>query len=282
MKIKLIQDSYGKSAVRVAKITRFADYHEFKEVHVNIQLEGNFETVYTEGVNSIVLPTDTMKNTIFALAKEHPLNTLEDFGLFVADYFLKNNPQVLKIRLDLTQINWQRLAIKGERHPHSYIGGSNEKATAHVQATRESVHLQAGIKDLRVLKTTNSGFENYVVDKFTTLLPTADRILATEFESVWHYATTHGHDFQTIRDKIRENLLESFANHHSLSVQHTLYAMGEKVLTYVETVSEISFKMPNLHYLLLNMKPFDMENKNEVFIASGDAFGYITGTLRRE
>ncbi len=288
MKIKLIQDSYGKSAVRVAKVTRFADFHEFKEIHVNIQLEGAFETVYTEGSNAIVLPTDTMKNTIFALAKEHPLNTVEDFALFLADYFLKNNSQVIKILLDLTQINWQRMAIKGEGHPHSYIGGGNEKATAHVQATRENVNLQSGIKDLRVLKTTNSGFENYVVDKFTTLPPTADRILATEFETVWHYPPApKGEvpqclDFQAIRDNIREHLLESFANHHSLSVQHTLYAMGEKVLNNVETVSEISFKMPNLHYLLVNMKPFDMDNKNEVFVASGDAYGYITGTLKRE
>jgi len=282
MKIQLTQDSYGKSAVRVAKITRHSDYHEFKEVHVDIQLEGDFETVYTEGDNSKVLPTDTMKNTIFGLAKDHPLHTIEEFGLFLADYFLKHNPQIAKVTLDLTQIRWDRMALNGVPHPHSYVGGGNEKAIANVQSTRRETQLRSGIRELRVLKTTHSGFENYIVDPFTTLPPTADRILATELEAVWHYSALIGLDFQNIREKIREDLLASFAAHHSRSVQHTLHAMGEAVLKNTEAVSEISMKMPNLHYLPVNMTPWGLTNKNEIFVASGDAYGYITGTLKRE
>lgn len=282
MKIELTQDSYGKSAVRVAKVTRYADYHEFKEVHVDIQLEGSFGSVYREGDNTQVLPTDTMKNTIFALAKDHPLHTIEAFGLFLADYFLQNNPQVSKVRLGLTQIRWERMQLNGEAHPHSYVGGGHEKATTQVQATRDGVHLQAGIRDLRILKTTRSGFENYRVDKFTTLPPTADRILATELEAVWHYPAPAGLDFQKIRTAVREQLLTAFVDHHSLSAQHTLYAMGEAVLKNVTAVAEICMKMPNLHYLLVNTQPFGIENNNEIFLASGDAYGYITGTLKRE
>jgi len=282
MKIQLTQNSYGKSAVRVAKITRHSDYHEFKEVHIAIQLEGDFETVYTEGDNSKVLPTDTMKNTIFGLAKDHPLHTIEDFGLFLADYFLKNNPQVAKVTLDLTQIRWDRMTLNGTPHPYSYVGGGNEKATANVQGTRHETQLQSGIRDLRILKTTHSGFENYIVDQFTTLPPAADRILATELEAVWYYNATNGHDFQKIREKIREDLLAAFAAHHSRSVQHTLHAMGEAVLKNTLAVSEISMKMPNLHYLPVNMTPWGLTNNNEIFVASGDAYGYITGTLKRE
>ena len=282
MKIQLTQDSYGKSAVRVAKITRHGDYHEFKEVHVAIQLEGDFETVYTEGDNSKVLPTDTMKNTIFGLAKDHSLQTIEDFGLFLADYFLKNNPQVAKVTLDLTQIRWDRMTLNGEPHLYSYVGGGNEKATANVQSTRRETQLHSGIRELRILKTTHSGFENYIVDQFTTLPPAADRILATELEAVWGYSALTGLDFQNIREKIREDLLASFAAHHSRSVQHTLHAMGEAVLKNTAAVSEISMKMPNLHYLPVNMTPWGLTNKNEIFVASGDAYGYITGTLKRE
>ncbi|MFM9947159.1 MAG: factor-independent urate hydroxylase [Saprospiraceae bacterium] len=282
MKIQLTQDSYGKSAVRVAKITRHGDYHEFKEVHVAIQLEGDFETVYSEGDNSKVLPTDTMKNTIFGLAKDHPLHTIEDFGLFLADYFLKNNPQVAKVTLDLTQIRWDRMTLNGVPHPYSYVGGGNEKATANVQSTRRETQLRSGISELRILKTTHSGFENYIVDQFTTLPPAADRILATELEAIWNYNAPNGHDFQKTREKIREDLLTAFAAHHSRSVQHTLYAMGEAVLKHTPAVSEISMKMPNLHYLPVNMAPWGLTNKNEIFVASGDAYGYITGTLKRE
>lgn len=284
MKIELIQDSYGKSAVRLAKVMRHADYHEFKEVHVDIQMEGSFGPVYREGDNTQVLPTDTMKNTIFALAKDHPLQTIEAFGLFLADYFLQNHPQVSRVRLGLTQVRWDRMMLNGQVHAHSYIGGGNEKATAQIQATREGAQVQAGIRDLRILKTTRSGFENYLVDQFTTLPPTADRVLATELEAVWNYpsSTLPGFDFQKTRAEVREHLLAAFADHNSLSIQHTLYAMGEAVLKNVAAVTEICMKMPNLHYLPVNMKPFGMEHNNEIFLASGDAYGYITGTLKRE
>lgn len=282
MNIQLIQDSYGKSAVRFGKITRHADYHDFKEIHVNIQLEGDFKTVYTEGDNHDVLPTDTMKNTIFILAKEHPVDTLENFGTFLTQYFLDNNPQVAKVTVDLTQIRWERMTVRGQANPHTYIGGSNEKWAAHVAQDRQTTFIESSIREMRVLKTTNSAFEGYIVDKFTTLPPAADRILATEMEAIWRYTHIYGVDFQKTREAVRENLLNTFADHHSLSVQHSLYLMGEAVLKNVAEVTEMSFKMPNLHYIPVNLKPFGMENHNDIFVASGDAFGFITGTLKRE
>lgn len=281
MKIELVQDSYGKSAVRVGKITRHADKHEFKEIHINIQLEGDFGVVYTEGVNKNVLPTDTMKNTIFALAKEHPITTIEEFGLFLSDYFLTQNLQVTAVLVELSQVKWERLANEFMSEPFTYIGAGNEQQTTKIRRTHEGVMIESGIRGVRILKTTQSGFSDYFTDKFTTLMPSTDRIMATELEATWHYQTTDMMDFQAVRDKTRSHLLKSFADHNSLSVQHTLYAMGETVLKNVEEVAEISLKMPNLHYLLVNMKPFDLDNNNEVFLASGDAFGYITGTLRR-
>lgn len=280
--MRLTDNSYGKSAVRLAKITRHADYHEFREVHVDIQLEGDFDSVYCQGDNSRVLPTDTMKNTVFALAKEHPLQTIESFGLYLADYFLRHNPQLSKATLELRQLRWDRLNLQGEAHAHTFIDGGRECAFARVEADPAGVHLQSGIKQLRILKTTQSGFENYLVDRYTTLPPTPDRILATELEAVWGYTHIEGLDMLALRDQVRETLLAAFAGHRSASVQHTLYAMGAAALQNVGVLSEISLKMPNLHYNLVNMKPFDLENANEVFLASGDAYGYITGTICRE
>lgn len=282
MKINLIQDSYGKSAVRVAKITRGEYGHDFKEIHVNIQLEGDFETVYTEGSNKNVLPTDTMKNTIFALVKEHPLTTIEDFGLYLTNYFLTHNAQISAVTIDLAQVCWERMTNGETVEPYTYIGGGNEQQTASVRRTREGVQVTSGIRGIRILKTTKSGFEGYIVDKFTTLPPTADRILATEMETNWQYETVENIDFQQVRTEARKLLLETFANHHSYSVQESLYLMGEAVLKNVAEIVEINFKLPNLHYLPVNLKPFGMDNNNDVFVASGDAYGYITGTLRRD
>ena len=282
MKINLIQDSYGKSAVRVAKITRGEYGHDFKEIHVNIQLEGDFETVYTEGSNKNVLPTDTMKNTIFALAKNHPLTSIEDFGLYLTDYFLTHNAQIEAVTMELAQVRWERLTNGETVEPYTYIGGGNEQQTASIRQTRTDIKVTSGIRGVRILKTTKSGFEGYIVDKFTTLPPTADRILATEMETNWQYETVENIDFQQVRTVARKLLLETFANHHSYSVQESLYLMGEAVLKNVAEIVEINFKLPNLHYLPVNLKPFDIDNNNDVFVASGDAYGYITGTLRRE
>jgi urate oxidase len=282
MIINLIQDSYGKSNIRVAKITRHADGHDFKEIHVNIQLEGDFETVYTEGSNKNVLPTDTMKNTVFALAKDHDLATIEDFGLHLSDHFLSNNPQVSAVIIDLAQVRWERMKNGESLEPYTYISGGNEQQTTTIRRNRDGVSVRSGLQGVRILKTTKSGFEGYIVDKFTTLPPTADRILATEMAAVWTYEKPQNLDFQKLRTLIRAELLQIFANHHSYSVQESLYLMGESVLKNVAEVIEINFKLPNLHYLPINLKPFGMDNHNDVFVASGDAFGYITGTLRRE
>jgi urate oxidase len=282
MKINLIQDSYGKSAIRLAKVTRHKDGHDFKEIHVNIQLEGDFETVYTEGSNKNVLPTDTMKNTVFALAKDHDLATIEDFGLHLTDHFLSNNPQVSAVTIDLAQVRWERMTNGETIEPYTYINGGNEQQTTTVRRTRDGIKVSSGLRGVRILKTTKSGFEGYIVEQFTTLPPTADRILATEMEAVWQYENPQSLDYQKLRTLIRGELLMTFANHHSYSVQESLYLMGESVLKNVEEVIEINFKLPNLHYLPINLKPFGMENHNDVFVASGDAFGYITGTLRRE
>ncbi len=283
MNIKLIQDSYGKSNVRLAKVTRHADGHDFKEIHVNIQLEGDFDSVYTEGSNAKVLPTDTMKNTIFALAKDHPLTTIEDFGLHLTDYFLSNNAQVSAVTIDLTQIRWERMVNGTFAEPYTYISGSNELQITKIRRSRaEGVSVESGIRGMRILKTTKSSFEGYIVDKFTTLPPAADRILATEMEAVWLYSRFENIDFREVRNKIRQEMCSTFAEHHSDSLQQSLYLMGEVVLKNVGIVDKICFKMPNLHYLPINLKPFDMENNNDIFVASGDAFGYITGTLSRE
>jgi urate oxidase len=73
-------NSYGKSLVRLTKVTRKKDRHELKEIAVDICLEGAFEEAYTRGDNSMVVPTDTMKNTVYALASKHELADIEGFA----------------------------------------------------------------------------------------------------------------------------------------------------------------------------------------------------------
>jgi urate oxidase len=246
-----------------------------------VVLEGDFETAHTVGDNTKILPTDTQKNTIYALAKEHFTSSIEAFGLYLANYFVSNNTQVAQARIELTEDTWRRMAFNGAQHPHAYISGGNEKHTAIIVQNQQGIEVTAGISDLLILKTTDSGFENYIKDQYTTLKETSDRIFATQCEVQWIYDSSNVL-FTELYTGIRTTLLQTFADHKSLSVQHTLYAMGEAVLEKFGAVKEISLKMPNKHHILFNLQQFDMDNRNEIFIATDEPFGYITGTVVRE
>jgi urate oxidase len=281
MKIKLKENAYGKNAVNLSKIIRNADHHEFRQISVNVSLQGDFETAHTIGDNSKILPTDTQKNTVYALAKEHFTSSIEAFGIYLAEHFFSNNSQVSTVTIEITEHQYHRLAFDGKQHPTGYISSGNEKHTAVIEQWKNNVKVTSGIKDLLILKTTDSAFKDYIKDQFTTLKETSDRILATNCTISWSY-NSRKLNFSSVYDGIRESLLKSFAHHKSLSVQHTLYAMGEEVLKKFPEVEEISFAMPNKHHIAFNLEQFGMENKNEIFIATDEPFGYITGTVGRE
>lgn len=286
MPVIITKNNYGKSRVRILKIKRDTPVHEIKEFSVDIQLEGDFETVHTEGDNRKVLPTDTMKNTVYALAKDHPVNSIEEFGLFLAKYFFDNNPQVSNVSIDIEERRWKRISIEDTKsktsslHNHSFISGGDEKKTASIVLSGNKSNVSSGLKDLLVLKTTESGFEKYIKNKFTTLIETKDRVFSTSVTAVWSYANQEV-NYIKISDDVRKVILETFATHHSLSVQQTLYETGKNVIEKIKDVNEISLSMPNKHYLLFNLNQFGMENNNEIFVPTDEPFGLIEATIKR-
>jgi len=281
MKIVLGKNAYGKNAVNLSKIIRHADHHEFRQISVNVSLQGDFETTHTEGDNSKVLPTDTQKNTVYALAKEHFVSSIEAFGLYLANHFVSNNPSVHQATIEITEHLWGRMSFEDAEHPHAYTSAGPEKHTAVITQKGKDVQVVSGIADLLILKTTDSGFENYIKDKFTTLKETSDRIFCTQCEVSWLYSRLPA-DFNEWYQNIRTTLLRTFAWHKSLSVQQTLFAMGEAVLKQYDSVQEISLAMPNKHHIPFNLEQFGMTNSNEIFIATDEPYGYITGTITRE
>ena len=281
----LAGNNYGKSRVRVVQVTRAAERHELKELTVNIQLRGDFEEAHTQGDNSKILPTDTMKNTVYALARLYKVEDLEEFGMRLAEHFMEHNPQVSETRIELLEHPWTRMTVRGRPHNHSFLSGGNERRTAVVTATRQATTLQtttveAGIQDLLVLKTTGSAFEGFLKDPLTTLKETSDRIFSTLVTARWTYRGAEV-PYGLCYTGIRQLLLDTFADHQSKSVQQTLYAMGEQVLTLHEQVSEISLSLPNKHCLLVNLEPFGMDNPNAVFVPTDEPHGLIEATLKR-
>ncbi len=280
MSAVLTQNAYGKSQIRLTKVTRHPDYHEIKELSVNIQLEGDFEASYTMGDNSRIIATDSMKNTVYLLAKDHPLTSIESFGQALADHLLEKYTHVSTAQIELSEQPWQRIVVNGREHPHAFAGAGNEKRTCSVTRTRTGLNIKSGLDDLLLLKTTDSAFAGFIRDRYTTLPETGDRILATILTANWTYGESSV-DWNGCHQRIRQTVLEIFAQHKSLSVQETLYAMGEAALSACKQIEHISLIMQNKHRLLVNLQPFGLENKNEILVATEEPYGLITGTMSR-
>jgi urate oxidase len=274
MSATLTHNAYGKSQVRLTRVTRHADRHDLTELSVAIQLEGDFARSYLDGDNSQVVATDTMKNTVYVLAKTHGVADLEGFGVALARHFLQEYPQVTRAAIELDEQLWQRI------HPHAFVGGGSEKRTCVVTGTHEGCRVESGLGGLLVLKTTDSGFAGFVRDRYTTLPETNDRLFATLIAAAWTYTSALA-EWDACHRMIRGALLDAFATHQSMSVQQTLYAMGEAALEACPQIEQIRLEMPNKHRILVNLQPFGLDNNNEVFVVTDEPFGLISGTVRR-
>ena len=274
MPVTLAENAYGKQAVRLVTVRRLPDRHELKDVTVAVRFEGDFAAAYTDGDNGGVLPTDTMKNTVYALAAGHPFDDIENFGLFLTDHFIANNPRAARVQVDLTEHPWEPFETSGTTFRQS----GSERRTAQVTRDREEIKVLSGLDNLVVMKTARSAFEGFPRDRYTTLPETADRLLATAVRATWRYSRP---DIPFgLWHQVRRVLLETFAEHDSRSVQHTLYAMGEAVVRALD-VEEIHLAMPNRHHIPVDLRPLGMENRNEIFVATPEPYGLIEGTVRR-
>jgi urate oxidase len=280
MPVILTHHAYGKAQVRLTRVTRHAGRHDLKELCVAVQLEGDFGDSYTRGENRTIVATDAMKNVVYALAARQAPADLESFGQALAGHFLEHHAHVTAATVSLTEQPWQRLVLDGQDHPHAFLGGGREHRTCTVTNTRQALRIESGLDGLSLLKTTDSAFTGFLRDAYTTLPETDDRILATRVTANWLYAQVPA-DWDRCHHQIRDTLIGVFARHRSLSVQQTLHAMGAAALEACGEIEQITLWLPNKHHLLVNLKPFGLENPNAVFVPTDEPHGVITGTLRR-
>jgi len=279
--ITLAENRYGKSRVRMVRVKRDHGQHHLHEWTVQVLLQGDFETCFRDGDNSKILPTDTMKNTVYSLARKSNAASIEEFASELIDFILGRNSQVTEAEISVSDTPWDHLVASAEAHPTTFVQASNERQTTRVCGKQNGSHsVESGLENLLIMKTAKSGFEGYIRDSLTTLPPTSDRLLGTALKGTWIYSSEH-RDFQRSRKAIRETLLSTFAEHDSKSVQHTLYAMGESVLKNVQEIDSIELTMPNIHCLPVDLSRFGQDNPNEIFVPIDEPHGYIEARLRR-
>ncbi len=283
MSIVLTEHSYGKTRIRLTKVTRRDDRHEIRELTIEIRLEGDFDASYTDGDNRSIIATDTMKNVVYAMAREHTLDSIEGFGAALAGYFVEHHGHVERATARLVEHPLERIRVGGVEHPHAFAGRGLETRTSTVRRGRDGLHIESGIADLFLLKTTNSAFAGFIRDRYTTLPDSADRILATMLTADWltSIEEAEGFDWNAAHAEVRRVLIETFAGHRSLSLQQTLHEMGAAVLAACPRVGRITLNMPNKHRILADLRPFGLDNVDEVFVATDEPHGTITGTLER-
>lgn len=278
--MRLAAHRYGKSRVRVMKVRRDGETHTVKELTVAVSLEGDFDASFTDADNRRVVPTDTMKNVVNALAHEQLGDENEPFAEVLATHFLTRYPQVSRVGVELDERVWSRLAVSGIPHPHAFLHEGRATPFVRLSAGAADRRLQSGIRDLLVLKSTASGFEQFPRCEHTTLPDTTDRILATALTATWQWRTAPT-SHRRANDAILAAVLTPFATRYSPSVQATLFEMGGAALEACPEIDAITLSMPNLHCLRIDLAPFGRDNRNELFVPTDEPHGQIEATVTR-
>jgi urate oxidase len=272
---------YGKAEVRLLRVNRGGpdpkQVGDLVDLTISVALAGDLAATHLSGDNANVLPTDTQKNTIYAFARDG-IPSPEAFGLRLARHFVDSQPSIHRARVSLVEHAWARLA------PHSFVRSGAEKRTAAVTYDGSTAWVVAGLTDLVLLNATDSEFHGFLVDRYTTLAPATDRILATVVNAAWRYAidsTTTG-QWHWLHTQARGALIRAFVGTYSYSLQQTLHAMGQAVLETVPEVVEVRLALPNKHHFLVDLAPFGLDNPGEVYYPADRPYGLIEGTVLRE
>jgi urate oxidase len=277
--IELGANRYGKAAIRLVRVVRGPGPHRIRDLTVAIALEGDFAAAHTDGDNALVVATDTMKNTVYAFAKDHLAGSLEAYGRALADHFL-DFAQVDRATVSIREHAWSPVATADGPARDAFVRGGSGTRLATIAADLGGTTIEAGVEDLVVMKTARSGFSGFPRDRYTTLPDVDDRIMATKVTAVWRYGSPDLASDE-LHAAVQGTLLEVFADHDSPSVQTSVWLMARAIIERHEEVAEVRMALPNLHHWLVDLTPFGLTNDNEVFVATTEPHGLIEATVRR-
>jgi urate oxidase len=280
MHMALMASRYGKSRVRVMRLTRDGDHHTPRELTLTVLMQGRFDAAWTEGDNRACVATDSVKNIVNVTAARNVSLDKEAFVGAVARVILDTYPQVETVTIEATETRWLRHAIAGAPHGHTFTLDGNGVGYVRLVAGRDGAELRSGLRGFTFMKTTQSGWSDFVDDQYRTLPDTTDRIAATSMDATWTWSGTPA-DYGEANARILETLIAVFGSTYSYGVQDSMYRMGEAVLAAMPEVAEIAFAMPNKHYIPIDLQPFGLDNPGTVFLPTDEPHGQIEATIGR-
>jgi len=277
---------YGKAETRLVRIYRDTARHQIRDLNVSTSLRGDFAAAHLDGDQANVLPTDSQKNTAYAFALETGVTEIETYALTLARHFTDDIEPVCAARVEVDEYGWERVRLTGGEHPHAFVRAGQEVRTTTVtvegRGSEQRAWVLSGLRDLVLLKSTGSEFAGFLHDRYTTLAETNDRVLATSLTARWRHVHPERDDWTAVNARIRQVLIETFATVHSRALQQSLFEMGKAVLAAHEDIAEIRLSAPNRHHFLVDLSPFGLDNRGEVFHADDRPYGLIQCAVQRD
>jgi urate oxidase len=276
----LIANNYGKGRVRIMRVHRNGDTNNVRELSLLVMLAGAFDRAYTHAENRAVIATDTIKNIVNIVARENIEANAEEFSEALALRFLERYAQVASVSVTAQETKWVRLPFAGTAHRHSFVLDANGTPTVYLQRSRDKSTMRSGIENFTFMKSTASGWTDFVMDEYTTLPETTDRIAATSMNATWAWGAMPTNTSAT-NAMILQTMLEVFATTYSYSVQDSLFRMGQAALQAVPEIASITLACPNKHYIPIDLSKFGMSSDNLVFTPTDEPHGQIECTVGR-
>ena len=229
-----VAHSYGKDAVSVYRI----EGGRLFACTVRMILRGEaFASSYTEGDNSLVVATDSMKNFIQRAAVDYRADGLEGFLVIVGERFLERYGHVRAVELRAEEAVFAPRARSVLQRLYA------DRAVAEVTLRDDgSRRERSGLEGLHLIKLSGSSFAGFVRDEYTTLPETHDRPLFVHLDASWHNAD---YERRAARDEVRTALIETFSDFESASIQELVHEMGVRVLNRCPEIDSISFSAEN-------------------------------------
>jgi urate oxidase len=239
--------SYGKLDVSVQRVSE----HGLLAARVSMEVLGQrFLAAYTEGDNSQVVATDTMKNVILRRAREYDGVILEGLLDQLGHSFLETYPEMEGLALRAEDLGFEAVTERLFR----MVDGDHAVAELHLErgddGTVQRRAARSGIEGFRLLKTTGSAFTKFARDGDTTLPERGDRPLFIHLDVHWRYLDPRdalGTDQQRFAAPaaVREVILTVFDTFVSESIQHLVHEMGTTLLARFPALGEVSFRAEN-------------------------------------
>ncbi|MCU0750661.1 MAG: urate oxidase [Akkermansiaceae bacterium] len=280
----LHHSQYGKHRVRVLKVFRAPDgWQDVRELTVRVMLTLSEDASFSSEDNHLVVPTDTVRNTVNFLAHDSLGACRHAFTRVVGRHFLATYAHVASVDVVVEEKSWDRWRGKDGPHPHVFTHQANGSPETYGVFSREGGEsLASGLRDHLILKSTASSFTGYHQCPLTTLPPAEDRILATRLSGRWTFADGLGEDaLASVDERVLAAMMETFAGTHSPSVQRTLFLMGEAALAAAPEIVSVTLHLPNVHYLGLDMSKLGRPGQKDVYLPTDEPHGQIEATITR-